>query len=125
MLDVLLRRPDSSLSASEIAEIADIHESTIGRNKEVLEELDIIACDKKNGVQKYQINKSSPIVGILARAHTELIEYAPQVVGNTEVKEQEFIGQVLTNTTTTEESAGEEGNDSEILQTIVETQSQD
>lgn len=95
ILDVLLRRPASKLTASQISEAAGIDPGTFSRNKDVLIEFDIVKSDKVDGKTYYQIDLENPVVQILGEAHNELMRYAPEYVENTKVSRNDYIGRLM------------------------------
>lgn len=94
ILDVFLRRPGTKLTASEVADAADIDPATFSRNKDILEYFGIIESESTRGSTLYQINLENPIVGTLQTAHTELMRYNPQFVEAAEMEAQDYIGKI-------------------------------
>lgn len=83
ILDVLLRRHSSWLSAEEIADLAGIDQGTFSRNKGVLIELDLLHREDSGQKTTYKVNTEHPFIQLLGKAHTELLEYAPGVIEET------------------------------------------
>jgi DNA-binding transcriptional ArsR family regulator len=79
MLDVFLRKHSSDLSKSEIARLADIHPSTVGRNIDELVDMGIIKeiGDKRN--KQYHLDKDNDLVMTLGKFHTELIAHSDSI----------------------------------------------
>lgn len=81
ILDVLLRRHSSKLTAGEIAEQAGIDPGTFSRNKDLFLELDIVTTTQDGRQTMYQLNTDSEVVKHFGRAHTELLSHAEAVLG--------------------------------------------
>lgn len=84
ILDVLLRRHASELTASEISEQAGIDEGTFSRNKDLFEELGIVTSRKEGHRTYYQLNTDSPIVAAFGTAHSELLVRAQELLAETD-----------------------------------------
>lgn len=96
ILDLFLRRPASEFTSDQIAAAADIDKSTFSRNKRALEALDIIKSRKEGRRSVYELNTDNPVVDILVEAHTELLDYAPDIIERTTIQEEEYIGRMMT-----------------------------
>ncbi|MDY6788666.1 MAG: hypothetical protein SVV03_01755 [Candidatus Nanohaloarchaea archaeon] len=63
IMDVLMKHPSTDYSKKEIAEAAGISESTLHRNWEEVEVLELVEPTRKYGkAQLYRLNQSSEIV---------------------------------------------------------------
>lgn len=95
-IDVLLRKPHSKLTADEIAELAGIEPSTFHRNKDVLEELNIVQSETVGNTSQYTINTDNEIAKTLAKTHTKLLKYGGEIIeSTTEFPEEKFKHSVL------------------------------
>ena len=81
ILDVLLRRPYSTLTAGEISKLAGFDTSTFSQNKDELESLDIVETDHDDEQTVYSLNTETEIVQVLGQVHTELTQFGPEVGG--------------------------------------------
>lgn len=95
ILDVLLRRHSSWLSADEISSLAGIDQGTFSRNKDVLMELQLVDRDEDGPRITYKINTDHPVIENFGKGHTELLEYAPQVIEETSPLSQTHIREVI------------------------------
>lgn len=109
VLDVFLRKFGTELSATEIAELTNVSESTFSRNKDVLIELDVIEPTRREaGKQYYELNVDSPIVTLLAEFHTKLIEHTDEIDPDAIVTDEDYIGRLVSAAV---DSPREEGHD--------------
>lgn len=96
ILDAFLRKYRTELSAGDVASLTHVSESTFSRNKDVLLELDIIIPTREVGSkQYYQLNLESPIVELLGRFHTQLLDYADYIAERTTISDEEYIGRLM------------------------------
>lgn len=73
IIDVFLGKHYTNLSRSDIAKLAGVDPSTVGRNIDEIVEYGIIEEAESNGrASLYQLNKNSRIAQILGRARDEL-----------------------------------------------------
>lgn len=80
ILDVLLRKHYTDLTASQITDLAGVSPSTFSRNKEELLGLDIIhEAGDVGGTTVYTLNTDSELAQILRDAQTELFEHTSEV----------------------------------------------
>lgn len=77
--DVMLRRPQSEMSASEISGLAGITESAFSRNKEVFLEMGFMLVDDSGRESIYRLNTQKESVRQLGKAHTELLSDAEEI----------------------------------------------
>lgn len=95
ILDVLLRRHSSWLGADEIATLAGIDQGTFSRNKALLVELNLVHVDESGSKTTYKTNTDHPVVQYFGKAHTGLLEYAPEVIGGTSPTSQAAIRELI------------------------------
>lgn len=86
ILDTVLRRPSSTLTAEEIAEQAGIDVSSFSRNKDIFIRLQIIQEIKTNGQTTYELNTNNEAVKHLGRAHGALLREAQRIYADSEFK---------------------------------------
>lgn len=80
MLDVFLGKHYTELTVPEIAQLADIHETTVHRNIDDLLDFGIVEHSGKVGrAQQYRLNKDSRVARILGRARAELMEQSDEI----------------------------------------------
>lgn len=79
MLDVFLRKHSTELSQSEIARLADIHPSTVGRNIDQLVQMDIVEVTENGESDRYRLNLENDLVTALGQFHTALLEHAESI----------------------------------------------
>jgi DNA-binding transcriptional ArsR family regulator len=84
ILDVLLRRPNSELTAEQLSDLADISVSTISRNRGALENLEIVRSREREGVTYYSLNADNEVVRLLGEFHIELIDHFDHILSNTD-----------------------------------------
>lgn len=94
ILDILLRRHSSQLTASEIAKQAGIDPGTFSRNKDLFIELDIVETREEGRQTIYQLNTDSDVVKHFGRAHTELLAHAEAVLRESDPIDRDHIKQV-------------------------------
>jgi uncharacterized small protein (DUF1192 family) len=76
IVDVLLGKHYETMTASEIAQLADIAESTVNRNIDPLIEYGVVEkVGEVSGTQQYSLNKDSPVSQTLARTREELLKH--------------------------------------------------
>jgi len=74
MLDVLLGKHYTTLTVSGIAELAEVHETTVYRNIQKLEDADLVrSVGTPDGPAQYQLNKSNEAARLLQKFHGELL----------------------------------------------------
>lgn len=79
IIDVFLRKHSSTLSKSEVSELAGVHASTVGRNIGTLIRMGMLEpVDARDG-EKYQLNIENDLVKTLGEFHTELITYTEEI----------------------------------------------
>jgi len=83
ILDVLLRRHASELTASEISEQAGIDEGTFSRNKDLFEELGIVESHEEGRTTYYRLKADSPVAKAFGTAHSELLVQAEELLSKT------------------------------------------
>lgn len=96
VLDVLLGKPHSELTAKQIADLAGIDKSTVHRNKGILLEFGVIEEIDQGSSPRYTIDLDNEIAKILGRAHTELEKFSPEFVDRTTINAHEHIGRIIT-----------------------------
>lgn len=79
IVDVLLRRPQSDLTASAICELADIDRSTFSRNKQVFIDMGFVSVDNEGKETVYSLNADSESVKRLGKAHSALLTDADSI----------------------------------------------
>lgn len=89
ILDVLLRRHTSHLTAGEIADQAGIDEGTFSRNKEIFIDLNIVDTTREGRQTVYQLNTESEVVQHFGQAHTALLAHAETIHDELGPEEQE------------------------------------
>lgn len=94
ILDVLLRRHASELTASEISEQAGIDEGTFSRNKDLFEDLGIVESRKEGRTTYYRLNTDSSIVEGFGNAHSELLAHARALINETDRPDRNDIEQM-------------------------------
>lgn len=80
ILDTLIRRPESKLTAGEIAKQGSLSESSFSRNKDFLLELGIMSTIEQGSKTRYQINKENDFVQLLVAFHNELLYHADEIL---------------------------------------------
>ncbi|QLD88294.1 winged helix-turn-helix transcriptional regulator [Natronomonas salina] len=80
ILDTLIRRNASRLTAEQIATQANISRSTFSRNKDFLLDLEIMTEYDEAGTTRYQVNKQNEVVQLLAEFHRELSDHADEIL---------------------------------------------
>lgn len=74
ILDVLLGKHYTTLSVSDIAQLAEVHDTTVYRNIQELEDAGLVeAVDSKSGSVRYRLNKNNEVSKLLQKAHRELL----------------------------------------------------
>jgi hypothetical protein len=86
ILDTLLRRPSSTLTAEEIAEQAGIDVSSFSRNKDIFIQLQIVKEVGINGQTAYELDTNNEAVKHLGRAHGALLREAQRIYADSEFK---------------------------------------
>lgn len=75
ILDTLLRRHASQLSAKQIAKQAGVSEPAFSRNKDMLLDIGVLQKTQRGRTSYYSVNMDSDIVKHLGKAHTELLKH--------------------------------------------------
>lgn len=88
MLDVLLRRPSTKFSSQQWAELANISEPTVSRNKGALIDLGIITPEAEYGKTYYQLNLDNEVVKELGQFHTKLLAHHGEIIKKTKEPER-------------------------------------
>ena len=80
MLEAFLDNHETTLTAKDVADYADISESTFSRNADLFLDLDLIEqTDQVGKTRFFSLNKESPLAEDLARAQYHLLEQVPGV----------------------------------------------
>lgn len=80
IIDVFLGKHYTELTVEEVAELADVHITTVHRNLQDIIETGLIEESGKQGnAQLYRLNKNSPISKILGRVRDELMVHSDRV----------------------------------------------
>jgi DNA-binding MarR family transcriptional regulator len=110
MLDVFLRKHSTRLTKSEIARLADIHPSTVGRNIDELVDMEIVEeiGDERN--KQYHLNLDNDLVATLGQFHTELITYSDSI----EETEQQVQRRISRNALDLIKNRSEESTDDNV-----------
>lgn len=95
ILDTLIRRHASKLTAEQIAEQGDISESTFSRHKDFLLDLDIMVAHEDGTTTRYQINKGNEVVQLLAEFHTELLNHTDEILERSDAHQIEPLKRAL------------------------------
>lgn len=104
MLDALLRRPASELSSSELADLANVSEATVSRNKDVLLDGGIIRERRGHGRALFSLNENNEVVQVLIEFHSELLSHYEAVIRSTEPRDDQLLGLFLDAVDTTVEN---------------------
>lgn len=79
MLDVLMRHSYAALSQSQIADRANLDQTTVSRNIDVFEDLGVVEVED-GWPTEYQIDRDSAVVRGLEQAQTALLEHSERLV---------------------------------------------
>lgn len=84
ILDVLLRRHSSWLTAKQISNQAGFDKATFSRNKDLLVESGLVETKEEGRKTLYKINRDDEAVKHLGRAHGALLLRSGAILDNTE-----------------------------------------
>jgi len=84
MVDVFLGKHYEELTASEVADLADINQSSVSRNIDTLLEIGIIDKVGESTPQRYTLNKSHPVSNSLRDARMALFDHTEEIDSATE-----------------------------------------
>lgn len=111
IIDTLIRRPESMLTAEQISNQGNLSESTFSRNKDFLLELGVMSSFDENGKTLYRINKEHDVVKLLAEFHTELLNHAEEILETSQDSRVKIVNEALELIRDSETDDGESGED--------------
>lgn len=113
ILDAFLTKYMTEMSASDISNLTGVSKSTFSRNKDVLQELDLIEqSSNKGGEQFYKLNLDSSLATLLGDFHTQLLNHSDHVKSKTEIRYENYVGRLFVTEASIEMGHSSEGESS-------------
>lgn len=89
IVEAFLYHPDSDLTASEVADIADVSESTFSRNIDQLLDLNLlVVSDTVGNTTFYRLDQESPLSEALARTQHALRQQSGELMNRSDTDSQ-------------------------------------